>query len=418
MELITLENGTRIVLEPKEDAMSAAVYIYVGCGSSSEGDGEEGLAHFTEHMVFKGSEHYSAREIAELTDMYGGNINAYTTKEYTCYFARALTENIPSLVNIMADMLCRPLFEQKAVDTERGVITEEIGMYEDSPDELCFDLLDTLVWKGSRLAHPILGTRSTVAGIDSRALHDFVGTRYAPEKTVISVCGKFEREPLLEEITESFGKKAGCLNGSTVKTPEFQTGELLRRKDTEQTHIILALPGLCADDPDRYKASVFTEILGGSTSSRLNMRIREELGLVYTTYSFSAAYSRVGAFGLYAALNSENQLRFSNEALTIMDKMRDFSDSKELYKVKQQFKSGMIMSTESTAGTASSLGKQLLLRGKCETVADTASKIEAVTEEDIRYMAGRLFKPSSLALTVLGEPRKSTEYKKAFEKFI
>lgn len=419
MELITLDNGTRIALEPMKDAMSAAIHIFVACGSANETEGEEGAAHFVEHMMFKGSEHYTAKDIAQISDMYGGYMNAFTTKEYTCYHSRVLSEHIPQMLKMMCDMVCRPLFDDNAASIEKGVICEEIGMYEDSPDDSCYDLLDSLMWKGTRFAHPILGTRETVTSMNGKSLADFTEKNYTPDRIIISICGKFDRDAVISETEKSFGAKVNRRDAAAPEKPEFSKGIGLKRKKTEQTHIMIAFPGVSANDADRQKAGIFTEIVGGGVSSRLYMRIREELGLVYTVSSFTANYTNCGCVGIGGGMNPANGKRFFEETLSILDKMKDFSSEDELYRVKQQIKSALIMGTEGNpVSIASFIGKQLLQRNRYDDVKTALSLIDAVTEDDIRTTARRLFDPTAMAVAVYGSPDAHKVYESAISKYI
>ncbi len=417
MELITLKNGTRIALEYRPDAMSAAVNIFVASGSISENEENHGTAHFIEHMVFKGSENYTQKQIAELTDMYGGNINAYTTKQFTCFFARALTENIPALLNIMCDMICRPNFDKNSIETEKGVVLEEIGMYEDSPEDLGFDLLDGEIWKGSSLSHAILGTRESVKRITRESLFKFSKNFYAPERIVISVCGKYDKDTVLEEIDKSFGEKENRNNPLVPTEAVFVPSNKLLKKKTEQTHIFYAFPGVSQLDEKRYAVSMFSEIAGGGAASRLNMRIREELGLVYNTYSYNTPYLKCGVFGIWAALNHENQRKFTDEAFKILDGMREFSSEEELYRVKQQFKANTIMGAESHVGTAANIGRQILLKNSYTLPTETAELVDKVTEEDVREAAKLIFNTEKCAVCVVGSPEKESVYKGYIEKY-
>lgn len=417
MELVTLKNGLRVAFEPRKEALSAAVQIFIGSGSGYESVGEEGTAHFIEHMVFKGSERYTSREIADITDMLGGNINAYTTKEYTCFHARTLPEHLSEMLDILTDMLTRPLLAPEALETERGVILEEIGMYEDSPEDLGFDLLSGAVWQGAPLAHPILGFRETVGAATPDSLRRFMEKNYTPERTVIAVCGKFDRNAVLEQIEAAFGDRKNTGAPLAPGQAVFHSDWVLHKKKTEQTHLYLAFPGAPSEDPDRHAISLFTEIAGGGSASRLNQRIREDLGLVYNCYAYHNPYLGCGAFGLWAALSPKNQIRFLEEGLGILDEMRSFSNETELTRAKEQFKANMIMSGESTTGTARSIGSQLLLRGAYTDPLTVAKDIEKVTADDIAAAAKRLFVPEKAALCVVGAPEKENTYRTVLERF-
>lgn len=417
MEIITLENGTRIALSPRSSALSAAVHIFVGCGSCSEDEKDFGAAHFVEHMLFKGSEKYTSREIAAITDMFGGNINAFTTKEYTCYFARVLPEHLDDMLDVMCDMVTRPKFEMDAIKTEKGVIIEEIGMYEDSPEELGFDLVSNEVWQGSSLAHPILGTRESVSAVTDKSLRAFWEKHYVPARTVISICGKYDKDAVMQKFTETFGSKQSNKEAIKKECATFHPEWILHEKDTEQSHVFLTFPGVENDNPLRHAVALFTEIAGGGASSRLYLKIREELGLVYNTYAYSTFYLGCGAFGMWAALSHGNQKRFIEEALKILDDMRNFDNEEELYRVKQQFKANTIMAIESTSGTAAAIGKQILQKNEYVDAETTAKLIDAVSVEQIREVANMLFDINNMSLCVVGKPEKKEFYEKIIKEY-
>ena len=417
MELITLENGTRIALEPRSEALSAAINIFVGCGSYSETEPDWGCAHFLEHMLFKGSEKYTSREIAAITDMFGGNINAYTTKEYTCYFARVLPEHLGDMMDVMCDMVTKPRLDDGSIATEKGVIIEEIGMYEDSPEDLGFDLLGNAVWQGSTLAHPILGTRQTVSEVTSESLRQFYEQNYTPSKTVVSICGKFDKDAVVGKLRQTFGAKEPIGGEMEIVNAEFYPEWILHKKDTEQSHVFLSFPGVSMDNDMRYAVALFTEITGGGASSRLYLKIREELGLVYNTYAYNTSYLGCGTFGLWAALSHGNQRQFIEESLKILDEMRNFDNEDELYRVKQQFKANTVMGSESTSGTASSIGKQILLKNEYIDAEATARLIDSVTAEQIRKVANMFFDIDNLAICVVGKPEKKEFYEKIIGKY-
>ncbi len=416
MEIIRLKNGTRVALEPKKDALSVAINIFIGTGSSSENDSEQGYAHFIEHMLFKGSEKYSSKEISTVADMFGGQMNAYTTKEYTCYLTRVLPEHFAEMLSVICDMVTRPKFAKEALESEKGVIIEEIGMYEDSPEDLGFDLLTSSVFEGSRLAHPILGTRETVSAVTPESLKAFFDKHYTPERTVISICGKYDKESVLKELEGTFGEKQSGAEMVGAEG-EFSNKWVLHKKDTEQSHVFLAFNGVPLDNDLRYAIALYTEIVGGGTSSRLFTKIREELGLVYGTYAYNTSYLSCGNFGLWAGLSHKNQGRFIEESMKILRDMKEFNNADELFKVKQQFKANTVMGSESTSGTASSIGRQILLKNEYIDASETARLIDAVTEEDIRKVAGLFYTPESIAICVVGKPEKQEYYQKIIDQF-
>ena len=285
---ITLPNGVRILTEHVPAVSSAALGIWVNTGSREEKASENGAAHFIEHMLFKGTSQYCAREMAQRMDAIGGQVNAFTTKECTCFYARALNSHLREAADILCGMFFDAKFAEEDVQTERGVILEEIGMYADDPADLVMERMSAVIYKGSALARPILGKKSTLEKMSGTWLREYKRTHYLPDRVVVSLAGSFE-DSFVEELKERFsGMEPGQLGKS--KAVVYHPALTLKRKATEQNHLLLAFPSISDVDPRRFAMQLLSSILGGGMSSRLFQEVRERQGLCYNIYTYGAGY--------------------------------------------------------------------------------------------------------------------------------
>lgn len=417
MEKIVLKNGLTVALEKLDFVRSAAIHVFVGCGNSNENEQNVGMSHFIEHMVFKGTQTQSSRDILQKTDLMGGGINAFTAKEHTCFYARTLDYHVPKMLDIICDMICYPLLSEQDIEVEKGVVLEEIRMYEDTPEELCIDKLNEVCWENSHLAYNILGTRETVNNFKSEQLREFLKKYYVPERTVISVCGSFDRREVLAVIEKYFSQQPNSKNPIHIKKPVFSGGISLLDRPTEQTHVSFCFEGDSITAEDRYAALIFSTIAGGSQSSRLYLRIREELGLAYNVFSYNSNYRNCGSFSVSAALAPENQHKFLQESLEILGAMRRDITDDEIYRTKEQYKSSLVMSTESVVGISASMGRQLLYNGEYVDVNGIIDKIDSVTKEEVLRVSRKTADPKKIALSVVGTPLKEDRYKEIIENY-
>ncbi|MCI8361011.1 MAG: insulinase family protein [Clostridiales bacterium] len=418
MEIITLSNGLRIALERIEHARSAAVSFFIGSGSRYETAENAGVSHFIEHMLFKGSEARSAADIAEEMDAMGGQLNAYTTKEYTCLYAQALESHIPAVTEIMADMLAHPKLDTADLLVERGVVLEEIGMYEDSPEDFCADQLHAAIWSSSPLGGNILGSRGSVTGMTADRLRRHMQAYYTPERMTVSVCGRFDRDAVCEIVERTFGSWENTGNPVRPAPVGFHPGLALRERDFEQTQLLFCFEGLPAGDKDRYAAAVFSTIAGGASSSRLNQRIREELGLAYSVYSFTSSYLGAGIFGVGAGVSHDNQQKTLEEAMEILLALREGVDEKELARTKEQFKANMVMGMESSGARASAMGRGLLLENRYTDEDAILRQIDSLTQADMIRVARLLVDPGRMALSAAGRPLEEKVYKRLISSYL
>ena len=412
-EKITLPNGVRILTERIPYVRSAALGVWVGSGSRHERPGENGAAHFIEHMVFKGTARRSAAALAEEMDAIGGQVNAFTTKENTCFYARVLDTHLPQAADMLCDMLFCSKFDDADVDTERGVILEEIGMYQDNPEDLCAEQLAAAVYKGSSLSRPILGRRATLEKMDGAFLKGYMAAHYLPGDLVVALAGSFTGRDV-EELKGRFG---GLSGGALppVKPAAYHPSLTRKKKATEQNHLTLAFPGLPYGDERRFALQLLSSLLGGGMSSRLWQEVREKRGLCYSIYSYGAGHAETGLFAIYTALGRETE----GEALrTIVREVRRFADKgvtqAELDRAREQSKANVLMGLESTQARMSNLGRGELLSGAVLEADDIIAAYDAVTREDVLALARELFDFERVSLSAVGRVGEE-EYRRALE---
>jgi len=396
---VTLPNGLRVVGEPLDHLRSCTIGCWIKAGSMNERPGENGLSHFIEHMVFKGTQNRTARQIAEQMDAVGGQLNAFTGKDCTCYYAKVIDEYLPLAVDIVSDIVLRPLFADDDLRKERGVIIEEIAMVDDTPEDLVGDVLAEAQFTGS-LKRPVLGTRELVSGYTTDDLRGYWQRHYQPENIVIAIAGKYDWDTLLKLIHRYFNRFPDA-NGLPVVEPQsFTGGRQARSKDTEQVQICIGHRGYALGTDELYALSMFSNALGGGMSSRLFQRIREELGLAYSVYSFPGSYPAMGTFTVYAGTaphNAETVIREIQQQLTLA-LQKGFSDN-EFESAKAQLKGAFLLGLESSSGRMQSIGRSMLHLNRLRTPDEILEKIEAVTKKALHDAAEHvLSSPSSAAI--------------------
>ncbi len=397
----TLENGLRILMERIPHVRSASVGVWVGNGSRYETASENGISHFIEHMLFKGTENASSAELARQMDALGGQFNAFTTKECTSFYFRALDTDLAKGIRILGDMLTAPLFPENELAIERGVIGEEIDMYEDTPDELVMENLFSAVYQDSPLGFPIIGTRENLAAMNGDTLRAYMQEHYVAENIVVGISGSFD-DAVEELLCETFAKV------HRAPVPVFQPAQyapasITRKKPIEQNHVCLGFRGIPLGDPDRYAAQIFSSILGGGMSSRLFQKIREENGLCYSVYTFQSSHAGTGVSGVYVATNTASQaaaidmIRGEVEELTA-----NGPSEEELARTCGQTKANVLMSLESTISRMNHMARSELMLGRVPAPEEIVAAYDAVDMESCRRVAGRLFDYQTLAISVVG----------------
>ena len=410
VQIETLPNGVRLVTEHINTVRSAALGIWVGGGSREEGDAESGAAHFIEHMLFKGTAHRSAQDIARETDAIGGQMNAFTTKECTCFYGRVLDDHLDQALDILFDMVYHSSFTQEAVETERGVIFEEIDMYEDTPDDLCAEKLAAQVFQGNPLARPILGAKETLAQMTGDSLRDYHRRHYQGHNTVVALAGSFSPQ-ILDDLRRRFAVlPAGAPRPLTpaVYTPGF----VATAKPIEQNHLTLAFPGLDYNSPRRFALQLLSSILGGGVSSRLFQQVREQQGLCYSVYSYGAGHADTGLFCIYTALNRETETKALTTIRQVVDQLRrEGPTDEELSRAREQSKANVMMGLESTQSRMSHAGRSLLFSGEILTPEQIIAAYDGVTRADVIALAQDLFRWDQASLSAVGQVRTAEEYR-------
>lgn len=410
LQIETLSNGVRIVTEKIDTVRSAALGIWVGGGSREETPSESGAAHFIEHMLFKGTETRSAQDIARETDAIGGQMNAFTTKECTCFYGRVLDDHLPQALDILWDMVYCSSFTQEAVETERGVILEEIDMYEDTPDDLCAEKLFGAIFPGNALARPILGREETLAPMTGDFLKEYHRRHYRGDNTVVALAGSF-REEILEDIRRRFSALPGG-QALPVEPAVYTPAFVATAKPIEQNHLTLAFPGLDYNSPKRFALQLLSSILGGGVSSRLFQQVREQQGLCYSIYSYGAGHADTGVFCIYTALNKETEAKAIATIRRVVDQLRQEGPTpEELERAREQSKANVVMGLESTQSRMSHAGRSLLFSGEILSPEEIIAAYDAVTYEDVMALAREIFRWDRASLSAVGQVRPAEEYR-------
>ena len=400
----TLDNGIRVALESISYVRSISFGIWVKNGSRNELPQENGVSHYIEHMMFKGTESRTARQIAEEMDALGGQINAYTTKEYTCYHTRVLDKHIDRALDVMSDMLLHPLIAEEDVQRERNVITEEIYMYDDAPEELVHDALQDAIWRDTSLGMPILGTEETIAAFDADFIRAYYERNYHQENIVLSVAGNFETEEMLQKLNEKLGRwKRETPFAQHDTHAAYQVSYVEKEKDIEQVHVCLAFPGLNREHPQKYALAIFNTLFGGGMSSRLFQKIREENGLTYSIYSYTTAFADTGIFTICASMNPNQAERvFELIAEELKEVTAETFPEQLIAVTKEQMISNFIIGTESTLNRMTAAGASLLLRGEVQETEEVIAKIEAVTAADVLAAARAVLDTEKISYSAVG----------------
>ena len=418
MELITLPNGLRIFLNPCDNLRSAIVGVWVLSGSRYENERNNGISHFIEHIVFKGSKKRSGFEIAEGMDEIGAQVNAYTTKQYTFFYVKALDYQLLKGADILFDMITAPRLDKKDIETEKGVILEEIAMCEDDPDDVCYEVNERGIFSGGTMALDILGTRQTVSSFTAEDIREYMAEKYLPSRTVIGVSGSFSREEILAKIREYFGSLAETTVGESFYELPFNKGFYLKTMSTEQNHIMLSFPGVATDSEDLYPLHIVTHILGVGTSSMLNRRIREELGLVYSVDAWLGTYAGGGYWAVSMSLGDKGEEKAIREAVKIISDFSGTVTQRQVDIAKEKVISGLIMAGENPQSRFSSNGRTQLLFSKFTTDDEIINKIKAITLGRVRETAEKYLKLSLMSFTAVGKVKTEQEYKTIVESAI
>jgi predicted Zn-dependent peptidase len=398
-----LDNGLRLVTEAMPHVRSVSIGVWLTRGSRHETDELSGIAHFVEHMLFKGTGTRSAEDIAQTIDSIGGQLDAFTSKEYAGYYIKVLDEHVPLALDVLSDIVLNPAFAEDDVEREKKVILEEIKMVEDTPDDLVHEIFTESYWAGHPLGRPILGTPQTVEAFTPQALRAYHADAYIAPNLIISAAGNLQHQQIKDLVLRAFnqvGRTGSSVNGGGPRTaPQV----ILRDKDLEQSHICLGTIGYPQSHDDRYTTYILNTVLGGSMSSRLFQNVREKRGLAYAVFSGLSAYRDAGMLTVYAGCARETVGEVIDLVVEEMRGMRDTPmPEAELRRAKDHLKGSLMLSLESTSSRMSHLARQDIYFDRPYTLDETLDGIERVTADDVRRVARDLFSNGSLAATVLG----------------
>lgn len=400
-----LKNNLTVVFESLNHLKSVSFGVWIGSGARNETRVNNGISHFIEHMVFKGTKTRTAKDIACEIDKIGGEINAFTGKDCTCFYTKTLNSDLEIAVDILSDMLLNPVFNTAHIETEKKVVLEEISMYEDDPEELVHDLLTEEMWDGVPLGYPILGTAKSLESITRDDLLEYMSLFYVPDNCVISVVGNFEEEQLIEVIQNYFGswKSLGYCTLSNER-PLFMPHFLFRKKEIEQTHLCIGFRGLPMADDRMYALLVLNNIIGGGMSSRLFQNIREEMGLVYSIYSFPTSFRDCGMFIVYAAANPDKVNKVIECIGTELSNLILYGITEsELVRSKNQLRGNYCLSLDSTSGRMTSIGKSKIITGKVNDPEEILKQIDSIKVNDVLDIIHWIFKEGETGVVVLGD---------------
>jgi len=403
--LSELDSGQRVVTERLTHVRSVALGFWIGAGSRDERDERAGVSHFIEHLLFKGTEKYSAQQIAEVFDAMGGELNAATSREHTVVYARVADHHLDEAIDVMSDMVYAPLFTE--VDSEREVVLEEIAMYEDQPQELVHDLIAEAVFGHHPLGRPVIGTAEVISSVSRRSITAYHRSMYVPGNVVVAAAGNLDHNELLSRLERAESKVGETpARGRRVRSPLVKPPPpdlRFMRKDTEQYHLCLAAPGIARSDRRRFAASLLDAILGGSASSRLFQEIREKRGMAYAVYTFASQYTDTGQIGLYVGTREENLgpcLEIAAEQ--IGDIASGNLRPNELERAKENLKGRILLSMEATSSRMSRLGKSLITDTEMLSLDRIIAEIDAVEADNLAELAGVLLAPERLSAAAIG----------------
>lgn len=406
-----LDNGIRILSEEMPSTRSVSLGIWVENGSRHELRHQNGISHFIEHLFFKGTEQRSAARIAEEMDAVGGVLNAFTAKEYTCYYAKVLDENLPLAIDLLTDIFLHSVFDREEIERERSVILQEISQSEDTPDDHVHDLFNLDFFRDHPLGRPICGAAATVRDFRREDFLRFVQERYLPGRVIVAAAGHFRHVDLVREMEKRLGKiqNSHCeiRNAELDNSPTLRSGIFQHAKPLEQVHLCLGVAGIHQTHPMRYAAYILNTILGGGMSSRLFQEIREKRGKAYSVYSFLSAYKDVGYLGVYAGTSPEGAEEVVDLILREMRRLAAGEvGEEEIERTKSQLTGGMILGLETSDSWMSHVTKNEIYFGKDISLEDISRGIRSVSRDDIVELAGAIIRPQGMALTLLGDIEK------------
>jgi len=397
-----LPNGLAVITEPMDHVRTVALGVWVAAGSRFEDAARNGVSHFIEHIVFKGTQTRSALAIAEAMDAIGGHLNAFTDKEQTCYYLRVLSDHLQEGLEVLADMLLHPAIDPTLVDRERQVLVEEIKMVEDAPEDLVHDVFAERLWPGHPLGRPVSGTLASVAGLGGGDLRFYMRERYQPNAVLVTAAGLLAHDHIVALVERTFGSWAGRAAPANHVRPVPQAFAVCRSKEIEQVHVCLGVPGLPQAHPDRFALAVLDSAVGSGMSSRLFQEIREERGLAYAISSFQTAYSDTGAFAVYAAMSPAAAREVVRLTLDGLARARLGLHPEEISRAKESLKGSLMLGLETPGSRMTKLARSELYFGRQITLDEILADVDAVRGEDVRRVAEDLLVADRMALAAIG----------------
>jgi len=411
----TLPNGLRIVSESMPSLKTTSIGVWVSVGSRYEATQINGVSHLLEHMAFKGTTNRSAKDIAEEIEAVGGYVNAYTSREFTAYYARVLQEDIGLAIDILADILQSSIFSDSELKREKGVVIQEIAQMQDTPDEIVFDRFQETAYPNQALGRSILGPASQVQQYSREVLAKYMSQHYEPHRMVVAGAGNLDHDHLVDLVGQAFDRLITHTSTNEL-TALYQGGEMRQTKELEQAHIVIGFNGFSYTDTDVYTLQMLSLLLGGGMSSRLFQEIRERRGLAYTVYTFNSSYTDGGLFGVYCATGSEKLLELTPVIGEQLMAVSQNVTTQEMDRARAQVKAGLLMSLESSSSRCDRLGRHMLIFGRPISIDEILQKINAVTETDVKRIAAKVFS-SELTLAALGPISSLESYDKLLSRF-
>ncbi|MDW8207558.1 MAG: pitrilysin family protein [Chloroherpetonaceae bacterium] len=404
IEQTTLDNGVRVVSENVPHVHSAAIGIFVGVGSRDEPEPLRGVSHFIEHMLFKGTPRRNARQIADEIESRGGQLNAYTTKEMTCYEARVLSEDVALAMDVLTDMFRNSLFDPEEMEREKRVVLEEIKMYEDTPEELIHDVFEATLFARHPLGRPVIGTEETVAHLQHEDVLHYWRTQYLPGRVVVAAAGNLTHRQLVQLTSDMLGDMPALSGKRDLRRPRPSgRSRQMRRRETEQVHFCMGTSAYSKQDRERYALSILSNVLGGNMSSRLFQEVREKRGLVYNIASYGRTYQDGGFFCVFGGTSLETYDEVLRLIRVEFDKiLNEGITNDELVKARTQVRGALVIGLESMASRMHRYGETLLAFGRIIPLAEVLAEYEAVTHERIARVARQVLHDNPMTLTAIG----------------
>jgi predicted Zn-dependent peptidase len=405
VEITKLASGLTVVTDTMAHLETAALGVWTGVGGRDEKPDEHGMSHLLEHMAFKGTTQRTSQQIAEEIEAVGGDLNAATSNESTAYYARVLKADVPLALDVLSDILANPSFDAEELEREKSVIEQEIGAAQDTPDDVIFEHLSELCYPDQPLGRSLLGTPQTLASFNRDNLRNYLATHYRGPEMVVAAAGAVDHKQVVAEAEQRFASFAGTPAPKPVAAMFGKGGSRVIRRDLEQAHLTLALEGVPQSDLSLFSVQVFSNILGGGMSSRLFQEVREKRGLCYSIYTFHAAYSDTGFFGLYTGTDPADAPEMVEVIVDEMNNAVETLTEKEIARSKAQMKAGLLMGMESCSARAEQMARHILAYGRPLTVDELVARIDAVSVESTRNAARGLLSRSRPAVVALGEGR-------------